>query len=173
MEGRECAGRGPGRQTREYCPEQGADGFAGQGLARTPKTPRTAHGRASRKALAGEWKVLRVGELPINGALRPSELPANGKRFALNFCHVLGVLAARPPMKSLAGSPATGMWHSLRAAREPQVPIPRVRAGRKKIRRPLARGPRICYPCAVSRRAGLSQGARRPRASWGMKGKKE
>ena len=44
---------------------------------------------------------------------------------------------------------------------------------KKNFTYPLAGGPQICYPCGVSRRAGLSQGARRPRAAWGMKGKKE
>ena len=78
---------------------------------------------------------------------------------------VLGVLAAHNPMKFLAGGPATGKRHSLRAAQPlgcgiPLAGGPPIKQFSKIFFYPLARGPRICYPCAVSRRAGLSQGAR-------------
>ncbi len=100
LAGGPATGRRQSLRTDSGCP--GAKPAArGRCLAKTPRTPKTP-----RK----EWPVRSAFHSLV--ICRREAAPRSRPCRILAVLGVLGVLAARHPMKFLAGGPATGMWHS-------------------------------------------------------------
>ena len=99
-----------------------------RGTGAWPRHP--GHPRHPGRRMDGAPRLRLACRLAV---LRACDWRVDWQCFAPGTCHVLGVLgvlgvlAARWPMKSLAGTPATGMWHPLRAGRQLASGNPTVR----------------------------------------------